>query len=80
MLSVPANNIHDGNSSYRPLPRPGCGDFCDSQPRRVLPQRVHVAPLIEFRRVKWAVLLPLVFVADITVAAIVWYVVNFLIR
>jgi hypothetical protein len=41
---------------------------------------VHVAPLIEFRRVKWAVLLPLVFVADITVAAIVWYVVNFLIR
>jgi hypothetical protein len=39
-----------------------------------------VAPLIEFRRVKWAVLLPLVFVADITVAAIVWYVVNFLIR
>ena len=44
--------------------------------RRAPPHRVHVAPLIDFRRVKWGFLLPLMLMANVTIAAIVWYVVD----
>jgi hypothetical protein len=48
---------------------------------RALPDRVHVALLIDFRSViiRWA-LLPLTFVANITIGAVVWYVADLLVR
>jgi hypothetical protein len=68
------------SSSYRPLPRSVVGISMTHKTRRALPRRVRVAPLVDFRSVKWTLLLPLVFVANIAIAAIVWYVVDFLIR
>jgi hypothetical protein len=78
MLSIAANTFV--SSSCRPLPRPVVGISMTHKTRRALPRRVHVAPLVDFRSVKWTLLLPLVFVANIAIAAIVWYVVDFLIR
>jgi hypothetical protein len=46
---------------------------------RALPDRVHVALLIDFRSVRWA-LLPLMFVANTTTGSVVWYVADLLVR
>jgi hypothetical protein len=42
--------------------------------------RVQVPPLADFSRVNWMFFVLLVFVANVTVAAIVWYIVDLLIR
>jgi hypothetical protein len=77
MLSIAANDIRDGNSDYR-LPL-GVGIAMTGKLFRALPDRVHVALLIDFRSVRWAPL-PLTFVANITIGAVVWHVADLLVR
>jgi hypothetical protein len=80
MFAIGAKNVRDNKFGYRLQPVPVVGISVTHNHRRELPHRVHVAPVVDFRRVKWGVLLPLMFVANVIIAAIVWYLVDLLIR
>jgi hypothetical protein len=41
---------------------------------------LRTAPLADLRRVRWSILLPLAFVANLTNAAIIWYIVGLLMK
>jgi hypothetical protein len=58
VLCSSTNNIRNGSSGYRSLLSPVGGISMTHKSHRVLPHRVHVASLADFRRVKWA-LVPL---------------------
>jgi hypothetical protein len=79
-LAIAANNIRSGDSDYRFSAWPVVGLSMARKVRGASVHRVHVARLAGFRRVNWKFFVPLVFVANVTVAAIVWYVVDLLIR
>jgi hypothetical protein len=48
--------------------------------RATLSRRVRIAPLVDLRRVRWSVLLPLTFAANLIIAAIIWYIVGLLMK